>query len=136
MSLDLGRWFVGSVPCDRSISENGSWEPTIDSKIITATQQLNRVRQSHSPKLAYDQIIPVPLTSQPFKTMTLPAENYPFAQEFITDSNGQIRKVILDIQDYYQLLEMLEDEGLYRAMNEVRSEIPLDRAAALAKLES
>jgi hypothetical protein len=68
--------------------------------------------------------------------MTLPIENYPFAQEFITDSNGQIRKVILDIQDYHQLLEMLEDEGLYRAMNEVRSEIPLDRATALVELKS
>ncbi len=52
---------------------------------------------------------------------------YPFAQEFITDANGQIQKVILNIADYQALLEALEDDGLYRLMAETRNETPLDR---------
>ncbi|MBW4443570.1 MAG: hypothetical protein KME10_20505 [Plectolyngbya sp. WJT66-NPBG17] len=53
------------------------------------------------------------------------AKDYPFAQEFITDAEGRIRKVVLDIADYQKLLEVLEDEGLYRAMMEARQEMPL-----------
>ncbi|MBD1825559.1 hypothetical protein H6F51_24125 [Cyanobacteria bacterium FACHB-DQ100] len=53
------------------------------------------------------------------------AKDYPFAQEFITDAEGQIRKVVIDIADYQKLLEVLEDEGLYRAMIEAQQEIPL-----------
>ena len=67
--------------------------------------------------------------------MNHPVENYPFAQEFITDSEGKIRKVILDIADYQNLLEAIEDEGLYRAMNEVCHETPLSLEDALAELE-
>ncbi|HEY9641630.1 MAG TPA: hypothetical protein V6C57_14170 [Coleofasciculaceae cyanobacterium] len=67
--------------------------------------------------------------------MTHSVENYPFAQEFITDPQGKIRKVILDITDYQKLLEALEDEGLYRAMQEVSSETPLSLEAALLELE-
>jgi hypothetical protein len=52
-------------------------------------------------------------------------KDYPFAQEFITDVDGQIRKVVIDIADYQKLLEVLEDEGLYRAMLEAREEAPL-----------
>jgi len=63
------------------------------------------------------------------------AASYPFAQEFITDANGQIQKVILSIADYKALLEALEDEGLYRLMTEVRDETPLDRESALRELE-
>jgi len=62
-------------------------------------------------------------------------EQYPFAQEFITDSQGQVRKVILDIADYQRLLEALENEGLYRAMQDVRHETPLSFDAALQALE-
>jgi hypothetical protein len=62
-------------------------------------------------------------------------ESFPFAQEFITDSEGQIRKVILDIADYEKLIEVLEDEGLYRSMNEVRHEPPLNLEEALLALE-
>lgn len=51
-------------------------------------------------------------------------DSYPFAQEFITDAQGQIRKVILDIADYQKLIEALEDEGLYQAINAVRHETP------------
>ncbi|NJO80995.1 MAG: hypothetical protein HC827_22510 [Cyanobacteria bacterium RM1_2_2] len=60
---------------------------------------------------------------------------YPFAQEFITDSQGKIHKVILNIADYQKLLEAIEDEGLYRAMNEARHETPLSLEDALTELE-
>ncbi len=63
------------------------------------------------------------------------ANSYPFAQEFITDTEGQIQKVILDIADYRALIEALEDEGLYRLMAEVRHETSLDRESALQELE-
>lgn len=54
------------------------------------------------------------------------AQNYPFAQEFITDAEGQIRKVVIDITDYRKLIEAIEDEGLYRAMLEACCEKPLN----------
>ena len=63
------------------------------------------------------------------------AEQYPFAQELITDVSGQIRKVILAFSDYKRLLEVIEEEGLYRAMMEVKNETSLDLEAALAELE-
>ncbi len=65
----------------------------------------------------------------------MPAEQYPFAQELITDVSGQIRKVILDFSDYKRLLEVIEEAGLYRAMMEVKNETSLDLEAALAELE-
>jgi hypothetical protein len=63
------------------------------------------------------------------------ANSYPFAQEFITDTEGQIQKVILDIADYRALIEALEDDELYRLMTDVRHEAPLDRESALQELE-
>jgi hypothetical protein len=60
---------------------------------------------------------------------------YPFAQEFITDAEGKIRKVVLELADYQKLLEVIEEEGLYRAMQEVRHEVPLKLEDALAELE-
>lgn len=44
--------------------------------------------------------------------MTTKAEDYPFAQEFITDAEGHIRKFVVDVADYQKLLQALEDEGL------------------------
>ena len=38
--------------------------------------------------------------------------NYPFAQEFITDASGEIRKVIISIDDYRRLLQGLKAEEL------------------------
>lgn len=67
--------------------------------------------------------------------MTISSSDYPFAQEFITDASGQIRKVVLDLADYQKLLTALEDEGLYRAMLEARDETPLSLDEALQKLE-
>lgn len=63
------------------------------------------------------------------------ANQYPFAQELITDIEGNIRKVVMDFQDYLRLLEAIEDEGLILAMKEVENETPLHLNEALAKLE-
>jgi hypothetical protein len=62
-------------------------------------------------------------------------KNYPFAQELITDTEGNICKVILDFNDYQHLLEILEDEGLYQAMLETKNEKPLSLESALEELE-
>ena len=60
---------------------------------------------------------------------------YPFAQELITDIEGNIRKVVIDFQDYLRLIEAIEDEGLILAMKEVENETPLHLDEALAELE-
>ena len=61
--------------------------------------------------------------------------NYPFAQELITDIQGNIRKVILNFEDYQHLLESLEDEALYQAMKITTNETPMSREEALKALE-
>jgi hypothetical protein len=63
------------------------------------------------------------------------AKDYPFAQELITDTQGHVQKVVISFSDYERLIEMLEDEGLYRAMMEVKDETPLSFEEALAELE-
>ncbi|MCU0550916.1 MAG: hypothetical protein MUC48_16340 [Leptolyngbya sp. Prado105] len=67
--------------------------------------------------------------------MNAQAQDYPFAQEFITDAEGQIRKVVMDIADYRKLIEAIEDEGLYRAMLEARHEQPLSLEEARKEME-
>jgi RelB Antitoxin alpha helical domain len=67
-------------------------------------------------------------------TQMKPSE-YPFAQELITDTQGNIRKVIIDFPDYLRLLEALEDEGLILAIKEVQQQTPLNINEALAELE-
>ncbi len=67
--------------------------------------------------------------------MAMNTKDYPFAQEFITDTQGHIKKVIINFKDYERLLEILEDEGLYRAMMEVKDEKPLSLEEALLELE-
>ncbi len=62
-------------------------------------------------------------------------KNYPFAQELITDTEGNIRQVILNYHDYKNLLEILEDEGLYQAMLVTQNETPLSLESALEELE-
>jgi hypothetical protein len=59
----------------------------------------------------------------------------PFAKEFITDSKGHITKIIMDFNDYQRFLDWIEDEGLARAMNEVKNEVPLNLEDALKELE-
>lgn len=63
------------------------------------------------------------------------AQDYPFVQNVITDSEGQICQVVINWNDYQRLLEALEDEGLYQAMIEVQNEIPLSLEEALTELE-
>lgn len=68
-------------------------------------------------------------------SQSLSSEDYPFVQEFVMDSTGQIQKVVLSLHDYQHLLEVLEDEGLYQAMQSVSHETPLSREEALKALE-
>ncbi|WP_242045577.1 MULTISPECIES: hypothetical protein [unclassified Calothrix] len=67
-------------------------------------------------------------------TIPMQADKYPFAQELITDTEGNIRKVVIDFHDYLRLLEAIEDEGLILAMKKVEQEIPLNIDEALAQL--
>ena len=61
--------------------------------------------------------------------------NYPFAQELITDTQGNISQVVLNFDDDRQLLEGLEDEALGRAMKTIINETPMSRESALKALE-
>ena len=63
------------------------------------------------------------------------AQDYPFAQELITDTQGHILKVVINFQDYERIIEAIEDEELYRAMMEVKDETPLSFEQALAELD-
>ncbi|MBD2384270.1 hypothetical protein [Cylindrospermum sp. FACHB-282] len=63
------------------------------------------------------------------------ADKYPFAQELITDIEGNIKKVVINFPDYLRLLEAIEDEGLILAMKKVENETPLNLDEALAELE-
>lgn len=60
---------------------------------------------------------------------------YPFAQEFVTDKEGNIIKVILNFQDYQNLIDNWEDQALYQAMLQTKNEQPLSLDLALEELE-
>jgi hypothetical protein len=62
-------------------------------------------------------------------------KDYPLAQELIIDNQGHIQQVILNFEDYQQMIETYEDEGLYRAMIAVKDETPLSLEEALVELE-
>jgi hypothetical protein len=62
--------------------------------------------------------------------------NYPFAQELITDTQGNVSKVIINFDDYQHLLELLEDQALYQAMKVTEGEMPMSREEALKELEA
>lgn len=66
---------------------------------------------------------------------TIQRKDYPFVEEFLTDSSGKIRKVVLQLKDYHRLLESIEDQGLYNAMQVVRGEQPLSAEEALKALD-
>ncbi|MEH1829110.1 MAG: hypothetical protein V7L22_27895 [Nostoc sp.] len=68
-------------------------------------------------------------------TTQMQADKYPFAQELITDMEGNIRKVVIDFDDYLHFLEAIEDKGLVLAMKAVKHETPLNIDEALAQLE-
>jgi RelB Antitoxin alpha helical domain len=62
-------------------------------------------------------------------------QDYPLAQELIIDNQGNIQQVILNFEDYQQMLEAYEDTGLHRAMIDVKDETPLSLEEALIELE-
>jgi hypothetical protein len=62
-------------------------------------------------------------------------KDYPLAQELILNHQGQIQQVIINFEDYQQMIEAYEDAVLYRAMIDVKDEIPLSREEALLELE-
>ncbi|PZV27940.1 MAG: hypothetical protein DCF12_01525 [Snowella sp.] len=62
-------------------------------------------------------------------------KDYPLAQELIIDNQGHIQQVILNFEDYQQMIETYEDTGLYRAMIAVKDETPLSLEEALIELE-
>ena len=55
-------------------------------------------------------------------------QDYPFAQELITDTEGNIRKVILSFDDYKHLIEAIKDEAIYPTMIETQVEKDVDNA--------
>ena len=72
-------------------------------------------------------------------TQIIQTEDYPFVEKVLTDNDGQIRQVVLQIDDYLSLIKALEDEGLYRAMQRGKDERPLsleEARRALADDES
>jgi len=62
-------------------------------------------------------------------------EELPFVQELVKDNHGNVRQVVLRLEDYQRLIEMMEDEGLFLAMQEVKDEKPLSLEEALEELE-
>ncbi|MGK7882518.1 MAG: hypothetical protein AB4060_20815 [Crocosphaera sp.] len=53
----------------------------------------------------------------------------------MTDNQGKIQQVVINFEDYQQMIEAYEDTGLYRAMIEVKDETPLSLEEALIELE-
>ena len=62
--------------------------------------------------------------------------NYPFSQELITDTQGNISKVIISFDDYQHLLELLEDQALNQAMKVTEDETPINKQEALQQLKA
>ena len=62
-------------------------------------------------------------------------QQYPYANELITDPNGNIVKVIIDWQDYLHFLGLMEDQALLNAMLETKNQFLLSRDEALKELE-
>lgn len=62
-------------------------------------------------------------------------KDYPFAQDLITDNQGQIQQVIINFEDYQQMIEAYEDTVLYRTMIDVKDETTLTLEEALIELE-
>ena len=62
-------------------------------------------------------------------------EELPFVQELVKDKDGNVRQVVLQLEDYQRLIETMEDEGLFLAMQKVKGEKPLSLEEALKELE-
>ncbi len=63
------------------------------------------------------------------------SQNYPFAQELITDTEGNIRKVILSFNDYKRLIEAIENQAIYPAKIETQDEMNHNFEQALTEIE-
>jgi hypothetical protein len=61
-------------------------------------------------------------------------ESYPFVKALITDPNGNVNQVVLDLAEYKRLLEGIEDDGLIQAMAEAEGEPSLSLEEALVEL--
>jgi hypothetical protein len=55
---------------------------------------------------------------------------------YLDRAAGQVDKVIINLSDYQKLVELLEDEGMYRAILEVKDEIPMSLSLYLTKVAS
>ena len=58
------------------------------------------------------------------------------SQELITDTQGNISKVIISFDDYQHLLELLEEQALYQAMKVTEDETPINKQEALQQLKA
>ena len=63
-------------------------------------------------------------------------KGFPFASELVTDVKGRVSRVMMSVRDYQILMEAVEDEGMYRAIRQVRHERPLSINAARKRLAS
>jgi RelB Antitoxin alpha helical domain len=61
-------------------------------------------------------------------------ESYPFVKALITDPNGNVNQVVLDLVEYKYLLEAIEDDGLIQAMKEAEGESSLSLQEALIEM--
>jgi len=61
---------------------------------------------------------------------------YPFVRKLIKDKNGNISQVILNFEDYEHLIELIEDENLYKAMQNSLAEKPMTLEQAISELEN
>jgi hypothetical protein len=66
----------------------------------------------------------------------LPLADLPWVREFVVGADGEVEKVVIELNAFRALLAEVEDRGLLRAMAEVEHETPVDRATALATLDS
>jgi len=56
-------------------------------------------------------------------------------EKFITDNNGEVESVILPIEEYNQIIELIEDFGLGLAMDQAKGEGFVSKEEALRLLE-
>jgi hypothetical protein len=58
-----------------------------------------------------------------------------YKEKFITDNNGEVESVILPIEKYNQIIELIDDYGLGLAMKQAKNEGFVSREEALRLLE-
>lgn len=60
--------------------------------------------------------------------------SFPFAEELVINTDGNVSKVIIKFDNYQHILEMLEDRALNRVREETEGKTPLSRKEALREL--